>query len=128
MPGQPDQNDPRPAGESLTLGFKLVCWLAAWLILFLGTLVTDPGGLRYAFFFPIGWSAFLQTSDLQTALIGLTGWWFLGWCFYLALTLVLFVIRNRYLYFAVFLVFCLLLTINAVGCKRLLDAHQSIAH
>ena len=122
----PDSN-PKKSGD-ISLGMKLSCWLAAWLILFFGTLVTNPGGLRYAFFFPLGWSAFLQTSDLQTALIGLTGWWFLGWCFYLALTVVLFLIRNRYLYFVVFLVFCLLLAINAVGCKHLLDAHQSIAH
>lgn len=128
MSGDLDKNNHKPSGESISVGTKVVCWSAAWVVVILATLVTNPGGLRYAFFFPMGWSAFLQTSDLQKALLGLTGWWVIGWCFYVALTFVLFVIRNRYLYFTVFLIFCLLLALNAVGCKHLLDTHQAIAH
>jgi hypothetical protein len=120
----PDNRDKSSA--SLPLAVRLSCWLAAWLILFFATLLTNPGGLRYAFFFPIGWAAFLQTSDIQTALIGLTGWWILGWGCYLTLTIVLFLIRNRYLYFILFLIFCLLLGVNAIGCKKVLDTHPNL--
>ena len=75
--------------------------IAAWLYI-------APGAIVYLPFFTIG------LAGEGVLAIGL-------WVFYIAATIAALRARTRWVYFSIYVPFCVLLLMNAAGCKRIAD-------
>jgi hypothetical protein len=116
--------DPTPGAgttskQSMRLGYKIICYAAAWL----GALfATNPnGGLwALAWMFPLGLAAFF---DRQWANSG--GWGVFAGCIAVYLVHAWFYFRSRNLPTALFLfgVLAILLTCNVSGCRAMINIH-----
>lgn len=49
-----------------------------------------------------------------------------GWTIYIALTFMMFVAKRTNVFWRAYIVFCLLLALNLVGCRRIIDAAAGI--
>lgn len=99
-------------------------WLlvAAWCTVFLSTLATNPAYLITAPSFPVGLAAWLPHGAESAAIA-----WMLvvpvtaGWVMYLILSWFLIRARKRGLFLFLYIVLCVLLALNVIGCQRALE-------
>jgi hypothetical protein len=121
------QKDEAPKGEDkASESERWRLWLIAWGGVLLVTLVTGPAYVLAAPLFPIGLFVFLRGGEGK-AIEGLMGGaWGIGWLLYAALSVVMFVVRKKEVFSVVYVIFCVLLILNLVGCQRLLLAANGL--
>ena len=106
---------------------KLWLWFIAWGGTALLALVLPPAHPVFAPFFPIGLLALLPHGE-EEAIIG----WMLmfpvalGWLAYLVYSLVMLKRRKTSTFFIMYFVFCVVLALNVVGCRRTVEAANGI--
>ena len=97
-------------------------WLLAWIIALVAAGFPNPGLIVIIWLFPwglmdsIGWQRTGYDSD-----------YVVGWLPYIVLTIAALLSRRRILYFAFFVILCVLLLLNIVGCHHL-NAQASDMH
>ena len=91
-------------------------WLIAWATALVAAGAPNPGLILYVWLFPlglmkaIGWEQSGKDND-----------YILGWLPYIALTIAAMYSRPRVLYFTIYVVLCILLLLNVVGCQQMND-------
>jgi hypothetical protein len=114
-------------GEFISTSKKCWFWFAAWGVVVLLTAAANPAYLPGAPFFPIGLLALLPNGGEKA----ITGWMLqfpvlLGWLFYIAFSAVMLRIRRPKTFFGVYVVFCIVLALNLVGCHRTIETASQI--
>lgn len=111
-----------PEHERISEIGKWALYLATWAIV---ALVTGAGNLEVltaAPAFPLGLLGLLPESKAIEAVMG--GYFFaivLGWGVYLALTVAMGDAKRSSRFFKIYIWFCILLALNVVGCRSLMD-------
>jgi len=115
-------------GQPISERAKWGLYYAAWGGVILAALAMNPADVLTAPCFPIGLLAVLPNGEEKA----ITAWMFgpisigIGWAFYLLLSFLIGRTRKRAAFFAVYIVFCILLALNVVGCRRTLEAVSRI--
>ena len=101
--------------------------MGAWVAVALLSMIPEPSQIVLAPFFPVGLLALLPRGEEKaiTAYMLVTPC-LLGWAFYAAITWAIFSVPGKKSFFAVYCLFCLVLALNVVGCKRTLEAAAGI--
>jgi hypothetical protein len=105
---------------------KVGYWFAAWGCVLLIVLLTSPTYILAAPFFPIGLFALLPQGAEGGVKAWMTGSFIVGWAFYILLSIVMFKIKGRNLFFVIYVIFCGLLVLNLGGCYRTTEAASHI--
>jgi hypothetical protein len=114
--------------QSAETAYVLKAWMkcglyfAAWGVVVVATLAHKPADLLTAPEFPIGLLGVLPGETMTVAA------WFagpfvigIGWIVYGVLTYIMKTTRKTGMFFLVYIVFCILLALNVVGCKAVLN-------
>jgi hypothetical protein len=113
--------------QPVSPNLKWYFWHSAWGAVVLATLAIKPAYLLTAPTFPVGLIAWLPNGE-YTACIAFM--WaapvMLGWGFYALLSWFLHRTRTSGTFFLVYVIFCLVLALNLVGCHRALEAASGI--
>ena len=106
---------------------KRQLWLGAWAVVAFVGMVPHPSQLLMAPFFPIGLLALLPGGDEKTITAWMQGFpCVLGWVVYALFSAMLFRIRKRDAFFLFYALFCIILALNMVGCKKAFEAAAGI--
>jgi len=97
---------------------KWVLYSGAWGVVIISTLARNPADMLTAPAFPIGFLAVFPGAIMTIAV-----WFFapivigLGWTMYGMLTYVMKTTGKSGVFFLTYIIFCVLLTLNAIGCR-----------
>ena len=116
-----EQNIPKSDDESFSKRTKWIFWLAAWGGVVLAVLAINPAYLRAAAMFPIGLFALFAGGTQNAFWAWATGGFIIGWVIYAVLSGLLFNAKNKRVFIAIYIVFCILLALNVGGCQRVLE-------
>ncbi len=117
----PVSNEERPKfSDPISTTTKWRFWLGAWGFVILASVMASPASILAAPFFPIGLLFWLPNGEDKAIKGGMMEGWVFGWMFYLLLSLVMFQIMKRGVFFIIFAIFCILLALNIGGCQRIL--------
>jgi hypothetical protein len=99
---------------------RFVLLLIAWL---LTAIATIPGTV-FVPYLPVGLG---RPFGEQAVMASVSGWYILfGWPVYIGLTIAAYCSRRRWIYYIVYIVLCLLLAYNCVGCREMMRDIGSI--
>jgi biotin transporter BioY len=70
--------------------------------------------------FPIGLFAFLANGTQNAFWAWATGGFIIGWVLYAVLSGLLFNAKNKRVFIAIYIIFCILLALNVGGCVKVL--------
>ena len=106
---------------------KWTLWLLAWGAVVLATISNDATDLRSAVGFPVGFYGLLpEMPAIYVAWLGgcvaVVG----GWILYIALSLAIHWANRMRSFSLWYIVFCVLLALNVVGCRKLIDTVSQI--
>lgn len=106
---------------------KWVLWLTAWGGLVFVTYTNNPGDLRSSLAFPIGLCGLLP-RDLAMFCAGFGGWLVVifGWFAYIRLSWAIKKAKDPGHFSLLYIVLCVLLVLNAAGCRALIDTVSKI--
>jgi hypothetical protein len=103
---------------------KWVLFYSAWAVV---VLVMNPKNLLVAPLFPVGLLAVFpggEQAAVMFSMLVVPG--LLGWILYAALSMLIARTRKIGTFFPVYLVLCVVLALNVVGCKKTLEAAAGI--
>jgi hypothetical protein len=120
-----DRNEPK-FSDPLSASVKLRFFLGAWGFVILVCLVTNPQSILAAPFFPVGLIACLPNGEDKAIAGWMNGAWIIGWVIYALLSVTMFQVKKRGLFFLIFGIFCILLLLNISGCNRVMNAASQI--
>lgn len=108
--------------QPVTIRAKCYLWFGAWAGVVLATFANGPENIVYAPFFPAGLFAMFP-GGTKTAI---AAWMlfapiFLGWAIYGVISILFFMSRRKAWIFFVYAIFCTLLVLNVIGCRRTLE-------
>jgi hypothetical protein len=114
--------------DPISISAKWVFWLAAWGIVIVASVAVTgtPRCILATPMFPIGLLFWLPNGENKAIEGWMTGAWAIGWLFYLLLAVVIFRIKKSGIFFIIYLIFCILLVFNVVGCQRVIQAASGI--
>jgi hypothetical protein len=122
-----EKKEKGPFSPTISNRFKWTFYFAAWIAVVLATFIRNPADLRWAPVFPIGLLGILST---QSAIV--IAWFaglfvsIIGWLIYVALTILLRRTNRLSFFLLIYLLLCILLALNVVGCGRTLNAASHI--
>jgi hypothetical protein len=128
-PAEPEQ--PHSLSELLVkpIPSRLRWWLllAAWGMVVLATLVTKPDYVLAAPCFPVGLAYWLPKRE-ETAIVAWIAMFpmVVGWAIYFLLSMSIVLARKPIFFVFLYIVLCVLLAMNFVGCQRTLEAVSKI--
>jgi len=105
---------------------KIYYWLGAWGGVILFVLVINPASILAAPFFPIGLLALLPNGAEKAIMAWMVGGWMIGWVFYILLSVVMFQAKKANIFIIFYVIFCIFLALNVVGCQRTMTAVSGI--
>jgi hypothetical protein len=116
--------------ESFSKRVKSYYWFSAWAGVALIVLAINPAYLRASLLFPVGLFALLPIGDgtgIGASMMAMEGGIFIvGWALYAVLTAMMFNAKNRRVFFARYIIFCVLLLLNISGCHHILKSLSGI--
>jgi hypothetical protein len=115
-----EQNIPKSDDDSFSKRTKLLFWFGAWGGVVLAIIAINPANLRAAAMFPIGLFAFLANGTQNAFWAWATGGFIIGWVLYAVLSGLLFNAKNKRVFIAIYIIFCILLALNVGGCVKVL--------
>jgi len=103
-------------------------WLSAWGVVIVTSVAVTatPACVLAAPYFPIGLLVWLQNGENKAIEGWMSGAWAFGWLFYLLLSVIMFTVRKKGIFFIIYGIFCVLLALNVVGCQRVIGAASGI--
>src|SRR6266852_6175352 len=108
-----------PTHELVSTRNKWQLWFGAWAIVAFAGMVPHPSQVLLAPLFPIGLLALLPHGDEKAITAWMMGFpCLLGWTVYAVLSAILFRIRKKDAFFLFYALFCIILALNMVGCKK----------
>lgn len=119
---------PEPAQHQVSLWLKWLLWLLAWGSLAIFTALEHPEDFKGILGFPFGFCGLLPI-DATTGfyiLLALPVVVVCGWLLYLKLTVAIHKAKTLERFLLLYVLLCLLLAINAAGCRRLITIGASI--
>lgn len=120
-----EQSSPK-FGDPMPRAHKWQLWLGAWCLVAIATLVMHPAHIVAVPFFPLGLLDWLPHGE-QTAIEGwMIGAWSIGWMLYAFLSVAMFAAKRTGVFFIIYVIFCVLLLLNVVGCQRVMEAASQI--
>ena len=120
-----NQNEPK-LSDSLSTAKKWYFFAGAWGFVILVCLITNPQSILAAPFFPLGLIACLPNGEDKAIAGWMKGTWITGWVVYAVLSVAMFQVKRRGLFFVIFVIFCILLLLNISGCNRVMTAASEI--
>lgn len=113
--------------SALSNWIKCGLYLAAWGAVVLISALKKPTALPLAVAFPFGIVGLLPSDNaIMIIMLAGPGVIICGWTIYFALTIGIFVTRRNALSYAIYILFCILLVLNLVGCDRLIEIASHI--
>jgi len=85
-----------------------------------------PASLLSAPLFPVGLLIWLPNGEDKAVTGLMIGAWMIGWLFYLILTIFVFAAKRMSVFIIVYVIFCLSLILNIVGCEKTMEAVSQI--
>jgi len=122
----PQTESIKESSDSISIATKWCLWLAAWGIVVLVNLMLHPASILSAPLFPAGLVVWLPNGEDKAVTGLMTGAWMIGWLFYLILTIFVFAAKRMRVFIIVYVIFCLLLILNVVGCEKTMEAVSQI--
>jgi hypothetical protein len=116
----PKFSDPMPRAHKWQL------WLGAWGLVAIATLVIHPAYLLAVPFFPVGLLDWLPHGEEKAIEGWMIGAWVIGWMLYVFLSAAMFASKRMGIFFIIYVIFCVLLALNVVGCQRVMQAASGI--
>jgi hypothetical protein len=118
--GSPKFGDPMP------MPHKWQFWLGAWCLVAIATLVIHPAYILAVPFFPVGLLDWLPHGEEKAIEGWMIGAWVVGWMIYVFLSMAMFAAKRTGIFFIIYVIFCVLLVLNVVGCQRVMQAASGI--
>lgn len=120
--GDPKFNEPMSASQ------KCGYWFGAWVIVIVASVAVTatPACVLAAPYFPIGLFVWFPHGESKAIEGWMSGAWAFGWLFYLLLSVIMFSVNRRGVFFIIYTIFCVLLAFNVVGCQRVIGAASGI--
>ena len=123
----PGARVPEPENTSLCKSERWQLWGLAWGVVFIVTLITNPASILAAPFLPLGLLAVCpggETAAIKAWMFGI-GTSILGWMFYAVLSAGM-ALAKRATFMAMYIILCIALALNLVGCHKMLTEAQAI--
>lgn len=110
--------------EQISRFWKWGLWYGAWIVV---ALLMNPVNLPAFIYFPLGLVALFPRGDEQAIVLAMHSWpRFVGWVIYLLFAVGISRTRKRTTFITIYSILCLVLVLNVVGCKKVLEALSGI--
>jgi hypothetical protein len=124
-------SNPSTAGldnDAISKSAKWQLWGLAWSLVVAATFVPDPAYMITAPWFPVGLLAIFPGGEKNAIAAWMKGLPFtlLGWLLYLFLSAAMARARKERLFILIYVIFCIVLALNLVGCQITFNATQQI--
>jgi hypothetical protein len=122
----PNQSALKSEREFISRSEKWGYWFAAWGGVILIAFLLNPQYVLAAPFFPTGLFALLPNGEDWAIRAWMSFGFIMGWAFYFLLSLIMFKMKRRTMFFSIYVMFCIFLALNLVGCERVLNTASQI--
>jgi hypothetical protein len=123
----PPANQENPKfNDPISVSTKWLLWFVAWGFVAVVNILISPASILGALFFPIGLLVWLPNGEEKAIKGAMMNAWIFGWFFYILLSAVMLQIKKRGIFFIIYIIFCVLLMLNIVGCQRVMQAASEI--
>jgi hypothetical protein len=106
---------------------KWILYFLAWAVVIIHTACNHPEDLQGFFAFPVGFYGFLEPkTSMWTTFLGAWPAIVVGWGLYSVLAVAMRRAKRIWVYLILYSVFCVLLALNLVGCRRIIETAAGI--
>ncbi len=108
-----NNNQPPSCMTEIPFSRRRKLWLIAWVVGLIAAGFPNPALIAVIWCFPLGLMNVVRWDGYADDYL------IVGWLFYGALTVVALMSRPRVLYFTLYIILCILLLLNIVGCHQM---------